>query len=500
MASPTRKRELVRDAQDFIRPKIGYWVGRNGKKTPHRFNLGRDKQEAERRYLAIKKLYEDDLKSPDPLRADPSCWSPAGLAYAKQIASGSVAVQVPPPSAVDPRGVVEYQQGLEHDMRRWPSATIVPSDPMAYEESARQNQEVVNAELATLNARLTRAGILPTGASPIQRVAGVTVGQALEGFKEYLKSLPKYTNPNGGRSAWGKTRLDQCKSLEFYLSKWLLLDLGQIGKVECDAVIDHIANRPRTQRKSGHLKPKSAKHFVWMTRKFFEWMDESDIPWELPPKFRPDKRVQYRSLDVSEIQQDEITTIPLGDLKFLISHATELEKLYIGLALNCAYGADQLGRLQIEWLDLENQKVKGARVKRATASRHYYWACNVARLREHIGDRTKGTVFINEAGEPIYRISENGNSLDGITRAWEQRLYPRIRKFKPEFPRYSFGKLRKTAATLVLEKADPHIASMLLGHKTISDDELLTAYAKLPWEKLYEHQRELESLAKEIGL
>jgi hypothetical protein len=40
--------------------------------------------------------------------------------------------------------------------------------------------------------------------------------------------------------------------------------------------------------------------------------------------------------------------------------------------------------------------------------------------------------------------------------------------------------------------ADPHIASMLLAHKTVSEDELLRRYANLPWEELFVAQRKVE--------
>ena len=136
-----------------------------------------------------------------------------------------------------------------------------------------------------------------------------------------------------------------------------------------------------------------------------------------------------------------------------------------------------------------------------TASRHYIWACNLKRLADVVGDRKAGTVFIAPDGQDLYRTSANGNSVDGISKAWEDHALNRIRKLDTTFPRYSFGKLRKTAATMLLAKADPHVASMLLAHKTVSDDELLTAYANLPWEKLYEAQREQERLlVAELGL
>ena len=67
-----------------------------------------------------------------------------------------------------------------------------------------------------------------------------------------------------------------------------------------------------------------------------------------------------------------------------------------------------------------------------------------------------------------------------------------VLKDDPEFPSYSFNKLRKTSATRILEIADAETASMILAHKTISKDELLHTTPLIPSEKLYVAQRSFE--------
>ena len=100
-------------------------------------------------------------------------------------------------------------------------------------------------------------------------------------------------------------------------------------------------------------------------------------------------------------------------------------------------------------------------------------------------------VFLTERGKPIWHGTEKGHVSDGVSNVW-YRLVRRVRKDDPEFPSYSFNKLRKTSATRILEIADAETASMILAHKTISEDDLLHHYALLPWEKLYAAQRTLE--------
>jgi hypothetical protein len=193
----------------------------------------------------------------------------------------------------------------------------------------------------------------------------------------------------------------------------------------------------------------------------------------------------------------ENVTIPHDHLKIVAEYGTPLERLYFFLALNCAYGADQLGRLRTEWLDLDAAKIDGERLKVNSISRHRLWAICVEGLRWYLTKHKRnGLIFLAVSGKPVYHESENGNVIDGFGNRWNN-LIARIRKDKgEEFPAYSFGKIRKTAATETLRLADPHVASMLLAHKTISDDELLRRYVNLPWDSLYDAQRRLE---QELG-
>ena len=372
--SVVRKRQLKPDSKGRYRPYVGWKLGDDGTRRQHRFNLGGDRKEAERRYARIQALYDDDcrLSAKASLEAQqrataeglhfygpsPGCWSPRAFQYAQQIADGATAIEMSLDpwctGTVDPRSIVELQQGIEHARRDYPSLDFVPSDPAAYDASAQQNQAIVLDRLQKLEADLRRMGALTSGTPRIQRLVGITVSKALDLFEASLIESPKHKTATGGVSAWGKTRTDQCKSLRFYHAAFLNLDLGQLNKAECEQMIEELANRPLTQRGKS-LTQKSARNMIYITRLFLEWLDGTDsIDWELPRKFNLSKRVRYRALEVAEVKE-EVTTIPMDHLKTIIAKATEREKLYIGLAINCAYGADQLGRLQCDWIKWENK-------------------------------------------------------------------------------------------------------------------------------------------------
>ena len=239
--SVVRKRRLKPDSKGRYRPYIGWKLGDDGTRRQHRFNLGTDRKEAERRYARIQALYDDDcrLSAEAPLEAQQratvaGCWSPRAFQYAQQIADGATAIEMSldpwQTGSVDPRSIVELQRGIEHARRDYPSLDFVPDDPAVYDASAQQNQAIVLDRLQKLEAELRQMGALASGTPTIQRLVGVTVGKALDIFEESLTNSPKHKTATGGVSAWGKTRTDQCKSLRFYHAAFLNLDLGQLNK------------------------------------------------------------------------------------------------------------------------------------------------------------------------------------------------------------------------------------------------------------------------------
>ena len=57
-----RNRDLSPDPQGRYRPYLGWKLGEDGTRRQHRFNLGTDKREAEKRFARIKELYDDNCR------------------------------------------------------------------------------------------------------------------------------------------------------------------------------------------------------------------------------------------------------------------------------------------------------------------------------------------------------------------------------------------------------------------------------------------------------
>ena len=143
----TRRRELKPDSKGYYRPYVGYkGLSQTGdpKETiglalnphreqwrQHRFNLGTDKREAERRYARIQELYAELCQV-----AENDEWTEFALYAAGLIAKGVYCIPFPfdrqwLDAMQDP--AAEYAQLVELSRSRYPSLEIVPEDAALYE-------------------------------------------------------------------------------------------------------------------------------------------------------------------------------------------------------------------------------------------------------------------------------------------------------------------------------------------------------------------------------
>lgn len=474
------------------------WLGVDARGVKQVFRMPAEisQAEADRRWQEIEALWqmiESEVVDPlHPRQTTESAWSAywdeERLETAKAIARGKPATMDRRPgetSAAYVKRMLKTQAILESE--------LTPSDKKSYDTGIEH--------LRTLIVKTNEQYGQAVG-SPGVQLTGIALATAFAAYEEEIRSKQKYRTSEGKRKPWAKTQLDNIASMTgFYLKRFMNLDLGELTASKCAEMIDVFAARPLTQRGTP-LKFASARHFVKQLRSFFRWLNQTDtMPWDLPRKLDLTAHIEFRKADVQERERHrrENQIISADHLKVIAEYGTPLERLYFFLALNCAYGADQLGRLQTTWIRLEESLIDGRRMKADTVSRHYLWKINIDGLKWYLSKRKRsGVVFVATSGKPAYHEAESGSVIDGFANRWND-LIRRIRKDKGDaFPKYSFGKIRKTAATEILRLADPHIASMLLAHHTVSEDELLRRYANLPWEDLFTAQRKLEEELKPV--
>lgn len=160
---PARNRDLSPDPQGRYRPYLGWKIGEDGVRRQHRFNLGTDKREAERRFAKLRDLYDENLGV--YCSGEDELWSPLALSYAEKIAKGEYRISYPPLPAdggfTEP--LLEYAQ-MVNTIRGWfPSLDLVPEDPALYAESNKLNQDLTSEKLRGLEGELKDLGVLPTG-------------------------------------------------------------------------------------------------------------------------------------------------------------------------------------------------------------------------------------------------------------------------------------------------------------------------------------------------
>ncbi len=469
------------------------YIGHNDKGTPEKFRLGYDPSIAEERVRLIAALW-GEIKERTPKGSKPF-WDRKNLEAAKSIAKGMPAT-LPKRDFEDP---INYVRRLS-EISKATGTRFEPMDQVGYQSGLRDLQIQMEKARRSLSASLE-----------VEKATGITVRQAMEAYRASIERSS--TQPNGYLKPWGRTRLDQFDSIRNYLSDerfggrdYLVLDLSDLTYSRCDEIYGVFRQRPLTLRSNlqKRMAPSSAKNLIKELGNFFDWLDGAEqFDWTLPRRFHAIKKTPD---DLSAAEQydrriaREKLVIPDDRLRTLFEYALPNERILLLLGLNCAFAASEIGQLRTGFLKLDRGTIEGIRFKSGNDTRHWLWKQTRDGLEWTLNQRKRlkatrvddqDIVFLTERGKPIWHGTEKGHVSDGVSNVW-YRLVRRVQKDDPEFPSYSFNKLRKTSATRILEIADAETASMILAHKTISEDELLHHYALIPWEKLYVAQRSFE--------
>jgi integrase/DNA-binding CsgD family transcriptional regulator len=483
------------------------WLGENDKRTSQKFKLGRDKAEAKRRFRLILALFETQKETAEFYGGS---WVPEHLQVAKQIAKKGGPAKLPRLSLrvnetdyVQQSSVAYLQQ---HALLKQQGHEFDLEDPGALAEAL----QVIDND----QARNRRMKAVFAGTNPDRDPTGQTIVQALDAFVDHLQT--QNTSPDGSLSPWGKTQVNQVNSWRRFMSvaketrngedtplELLETDLADVTVAKAQQLIDATRKRPLTfeSKRTRRMAPKTSQSINKKIKHFFNWLDMSDQwDWLEPARF---SRLTYK---VSPLTSDERHERKLkreewrlsdGEIRTLIRYATPAERVLILLGLNCAFGAGEIGNLRISEVKFATSEINGIRFKTGSEARHHLWPETVEALewelrrRERLPKAASSTdiFFLAEkGGNLLWSRSKAGNYKNGIAKRWND-LMKRVRIDRPDFHKYSFGKLRKTAAIRLIALADAEVASMLLSHGTPSGDKILAAYVNIPWQKLYAAQK-----------
>ena len=265
------EKELKRSKDGSIIRYVGY----NLQGVPEKFRLGYDMNAAKSREAMIRAMW-DEIEG-RPRGSERASWDVAGLKAAKEISKGKTPIF----PKRDYEDVASYAQRLQAITIKTGTA-FEPIDPIR-----------VDLGLENLRSDLAQVRMQLSTASNVTKPTGVTLGNALDAYDIVLRR--ENTEPTGALRPWGKTQVDQLKSVKTYLGDvrfggvdFTKLDLTEITYNRGDDIYSVFRKRPLTLRSklTKRMTPSSAKNLIKALGNFFDWLDgEESLEWMFPRRF-----------------------------------------------------------------------------------------------------------------------------------------------------------------------------------------------------------------------
>ena len=491
-----RRTELRPDRDGHYRRNIGYLEREGGRVTQPKISLGTAKRAAKDRLAKIAAIWQR-IEADAAKTGRRPFWDVISLDVAKAIGKGETEYPV---ERLDDRPIV-YARQVEMLAHLFPEILIRPKDEALYREGKGKTLEAcaeieeAKRDFLSIGAKLENQFLSPIGAEGSHLdLTSQTLHEAFDAYVEYI-GKDKFDTSERAVNDTGKTKQSMIKQLKTYLNDQSLQSLNDSDAV--DELYGILRRRPITHRYKKPMAKKTACNLIGELSQFFDWLHRSPRwEWREPLDYH---KINYRPLDLEsddEAETEDIPTYSRMELRTLFEYATPLERLLLLLAINCAYGADQIGRLRIG--EVQERKgvyyIKRVRKKKKVKGIHRLFAVTVQGIQwatQGREDQGKAHVLLNGNGNPLWRKTKGGNRSKDIPNAW-YRLLDRVQKDHPGFPRHGFNTLRDTSADMVRRIAGGEVASMHLTHRHQSRDRNLRRYTNPPRSNLFKAQRILE--------
>jgi hypothetical protein len=494
------------DITGEFRPNIGWQT----QTSQARFRLGKDKNEAERRRRRIEELWECVVTNwQQTANEGRPIWDATGLSLAHRLAKGETVFRIKPGAVElakptnDPN-ILEFLKWMQEEQqshparyyvkdinslqRCFPCLTIVPDDPVLYAQGLKEGEAVVASTIDDLKSQ----GVLPQKQQAVLNAVGSLhqqIDRRIEAVKrEYFDRTENHVSDSGN----AKIRI--LERIKRFTDD---IPLAQLDLAALDQILMTFRNRPMSERTGKPLKYGTCVKTITEFKDFLQWLDTlSGTGWEIPAKFAFLKmKVKHLESDEEEVKPVEVYDIP--QLAILNRYATPIERMFFLLGLNCAYGADQSGRLKIReiHLDANPPQISRIRKKRGIRGKHLLWAQTIDGIKwvlaNHKDPRPENFLLLNSNGLPYWRKTAGGNRATGITKHWRD-LLKRVRKDHPDFPQLPFNSIRDTSVNLVRQTAGEELAQLQATHGHQSRDRNLRRYSNPRIRLLFRVLRKLE--------
>ena len=496
-----RQTELKPSPDGYYRRNLGYRQNGAGKVSQPKFNLGSVKRIAEERLAKLAAIWrrfeleaaEDEITP---------YWKGIDFEIARAIAAGQPDYKVKRVNDAP----FEYAYRVDATARLYPEIRVVPADEEWY-RAGKADERVLRKDIQVLEkqslgvSKFYKDIALETPGNDVKYVdllGDATFHQAFDAYSKWIES-DKFDTSEGAVNDTGVTRQNLVRQLKAYLSPDRpLSSLKDFESV--DKLFGFFRNRPITLRHGKPMARKTASNLIGELARFFDWVHRSpEWDWRKPSDYAD---IRHKPIDLETdvySESKEVPTYSVDELRTLFHFATPLERLLLVLGINCAFGADQVGRLKIGEIQEKNgvSYIKRIRRKQKVRGIHRLFKITAEGLKWAIRgreDQPNAYVLVNRAGNSLYRKTKSGRRCRDIANAW-YRLLDRVceAKRKEGFPRHGFNTLRDTSSDMIRKIGGAEAASVHLTHRHQSSDRNLRRYTNVHWKAVFKAQRRLET-------
>ncbi|MDB5387298.1 MAG: Resolvase helix-turn-helix domain protein [Planctomycetaceae bacterium] len=537
------------DSQGQYVRQLGWKQNANGSRVQHKFRLGADKREAERRDDRLRQLWEQICKDTPQAEA---LWDNLTLEIAKQIAKGDDRIVVPPNS--EKEAAPAYADRLQGIQNRFAFLRFAPSDTELYaqgigDKAVDRRDIVLTGEpfgdywsRKSFAERFYPPPLKPQNEAesvvlkddPIAQMLaytplthpkddGATLHQAFDAYQAWIKE--HYTDDSKGTlSEYAHTKLGQIDTLKAHHDD---VKLNRVDYDYIEKMYRYWAHRPlkRSPNSSGNrISHSSIRHYLGELHRFFKWLHRSkNFTWRKPEDLDDIDRTIPPNTESVKRRIRKVDTFQLEELRLLNRYATPIERLYLMLGLNCGFGTKEIATLTIgeiflhQALPTDEQEVFGfestnadsfvslVRNKTTIVGKYLLFKQTAQLLEWGLAWRLKlpnpaadQPAILNSKGTRLDRRSGNGNPSRQIPNTFI-RLQDRILADNNQITRLPFKYLRKTAGDLIRRFSDGEIAGVFLLHGSpVKTDKLSDVYTNRPFGKVYEAIRRVEEYLQPV--
>jgi hypothetical protein len=465
--------------------------------------------ECEKRVAAIRLLY---AKSSEEWGKD--CWAGWALAWAKRFAQGPVKIQASE-TAKAHRGAAGEELIVAHKLIEW-GLPITIIDPQLTASGAAYIRELVVNEMHWAAAKLTEkherqfgTALLAEAKQPLpddlMNLEKKTFHESLDEYKKAFLALAGVGEGGGKMKGSLHGKVSQVKYLKEHHKDF---PLWQMDLTKCQEIVSYWGNRPMT-KKGTPCGTDHAKRMHKFLKPYWRWLDAT-------PKFKWNKPEKFDTINwmIKKLPTEKngngwntvtVETYSIDELVELANHCDAFGKALLGVCVNCAFGASEIGQWSMgDFLFNQSHKyeknidyktnpkdswIVGFRPKSQVYGEHWIFPEVVAAVEPFIKDRAVLPIW--ETGEPWYRVeSKNAQSQFGN---WFDRLVLKVQKTKKEFRKLPFGSLRDLFPNILEREYNKEVADICLHHGN-PDHDILRCYSNTPYRKVFQATKELKPM------